>query len=92
MGTVIIGLSSSMWGQSVEGYEARLRLCVLEEGFHVLHWKMLSWLVFVGYVRGLRFRWEWIARFDMGGCTVEGLWSLVRDLQVRWECVGGGLF
>ena len=43
-----------------------LRLCVLGEGFHSLHWKMLSWLVFVGYMRLLRFRWEWIVCFSRG--------------------------
>ena len=55
-----------MWERSVEGYEVRLRLCVVEEEFQALHWKMLSWLVFVGCVR---------AYVSVG----SGLYALVRE-------------
>ena len=38
-------VSGIVWGKVGLMSGARLRLCVVGEGFHPLHWKMLSWLV-----------------------------------------------
>ncbi len=72
---VIDGFSSSICGRSVERSGVRLGFCVLWEGFHALHWKMLSWLVFIGSMWVLRLRCEWIVRSGKGGCMWEGVWS-----------------
>jgi len=40
------GSSSSIWGWIMGMSGVRLRPCVVGEGFHALHWKMLSWFRF----------------------------------------------
>jgi hypothetical protein len=90
---VIAGSYSSMWVWSVEGYGVRLRLCVLGEGFHALHWKMLSWFVFDCCVRALRFfRCEWIVCAGRGGFMVKVLWFVGGNHRVGWEWGDAGFF
>jgi len=50
-----------------------LRPCVVEDGFHALHWKMLRYLEFGCCMRVLRvFRRRCVVR-DVSGCCKAGL-------------------
>jgi hypothetical protein len=60
---------------------------VLEEGFHALHWKMLSWWEFGCCVWGARFsRWIWVLRSFRGGFKVFAV-SEVGESSVFGVCV-----
>ena len=61
-------------------------MCGLD-GFHALHWKMLSWIEFGRCVRVLRvLRRRWVVRDVSGGCKMGLFW--VDDI---WCIVGGSL-
>ena len=45
-------VSGILWGWLGLESGVRLRLCVVGEGFHPLHWKILSWLVVDFCTRG----------------------------------------
>jgi hypothetical protein len=52
-----------------------LRLCVVGDGFHILHLNMLSWLGCGRCVRVLRvLRRECVVRDVSGGCMMCSLW------------------
>jgi hypothetical protein len=66
----------------------RLRPLVVGDGFHALHWKMLSWLEFGRCMRVLRvLRRRWVVRDVSGGCMMD----LLR-VEGIWCVVGGSLF
>ena len=83
-----VGFGSGFWvfivflGWSMGVSDVRVRPCVVGEGFHALHWKMLSWFVFGCLMRALRIlRWPWVVRdargeFIVGFLRVIGLWCV----------------